>query len=69
VRLVGIGLLGLLLGVVTTRLLQGLLMAWPARPGTWMLALLAMLAVGLLACVVPSLRAAKVDALVAIRVE
>ena len=71
VRLVGIGsLLGLLLGVGTTRLLQGLLYGVsPLDAGTWMLALLAMLAVGLLACVVPSLRAAKVDALVAIRVE
>ncbi len=53
-----------------TRLMEAFLYGVsPLDAGTWALALLAMLGVGVLACIVPSLRAAKVDALVAMRVE
>jgi ABC-type antimicrobial peptide transport system permease subunit len=70
-RLVAIGAgAGLALSVGATRLMEAFLYGVsPLDAGTWVLALLAMLSVGVVACIVPALRAANVDALVAMRVE
>jgi putative ABC transport system permease protein len=65
----GIGL-GLVASFGVARLLQGLLFGVaPSDPTTFLIVSLTMIAVGLAACAVPALRAARVDPLVAMRAE
>jgi ABC-type antimicrobial peptide transport system permease subunit len=65
----GVGL-GLVASFGVTRLLQGLLFGVaPSDPTTLLIVSLTMIAVGLGACAVPALRAARVDPLVAMRAE
>ena len=62
---IGLGLIG---SILATRLLQGLLFGVPPRdPVTFLAVALLMALVGLLACALPALRAARVDPLVAMR--
>jgi ABC-type antimicrobial peptide transport system permease subunit len=64
---IGFGLVG---SVVAARLLQGLLFGVPPRdPVTFLSVALLMALVGLGACAMPALRAARVDPLVAMRTE
>lgn len=64
---VGFGLVG---SVLVARLLQGLLFGVaPQDPATFLAVAAVMIAVGLAACAVPALRAARVDPLVAMRAE
>jgi ABC-type antimicrobial peptide transport system permease subunit len=66
---IGIGL-GLIASLVVARVLQGLLFGVaPRDPATLAIVTFIMVAVGLTACAVPALRAARVDPLVAIRKE
>jgi hypothetical protein len=66
---VGIGL-GLAGSILAARLLQGLLFGVPPRdPVTFLAVTLLMTLVGLAACAMPALRAARVDPLVAMRAE
>jgi putative ABC transport system permease protein len=69
--MLGLGIaLGLLGSIVAARLLQGLLYGVPPRdPITFLAVALLMGIVGLLACALPALRAARVDPLVAMRTE
>ncbi|HSJ14841.1 MAG TPA: ABC transporter permease [Longimicrobiales bacterium] len=69
--LLGIGtLLGIIGSLVAARLLEGMLFGVaPRDPATLALVTLVMITVGLGACAVPALRAARVDPLVAIRKE
>ncbi|MGH7667974.1 MAG: ABC transporter permease [Gemmatimonadaceae bacterium] len=69
--LVGAGLaLGLLGGVATTRLLRGLLYGVSAGdPTAWLGAAAAIAVAGVAACLVPAVRAARVDPLIAMQVE
>lgn len=63
-------LLGLIGSLLTARLLQGLLFGIaPRDPATFTIVTLLMIAVGLSACAVPAMRAARVDPLTAIRKE
>jgi ABC-type antimicrobial peptide transport system permease subunit len=64
---VGLGLAGALL---LTRLMTALLFeVSPTDPGTFISVTLLTLGVALLACLVPALRAAKVDPMIALRCE
>ena len=69
--MLGLGIaLGLVGSIVAARLLQGLLFGVPPRdPVTFLAVALLMGLVGLLACALPALRAARVDPLVAMRSE
>jgi len=71
VLLVGSGLfLGLLVAFLSVRILQSQLWGVSAfDPGAFVLAPLALLAAGLLACYLPARRATGVDPLVALRYE
>jgi predicted permease len=65
----GIGL-GMLASIVVSRLIQGLLFGVaPGDPATFLAVSLLMAAVGLGACTVPAIRAARLDPLVAMRTE
>jgi ABC-type antimicrobial peptide transport system permease subunit len=64
---IGCGLVG---SIVAARLLQGLLFGVPPRdPVTFLAVAVVMALVGLGACALPALRAARVDPLVAMRAE
>jgi len=67
--LLGLGTtFGLLGSVVVARLLEGLLYGVPPRdPATLAMVTIVMAAVGLGACAVPAMQAARVDPLIAIR--
>jgi predicted permease len=69
--MLGLGIaLGLAGSIVVARLLQGLLFGVPPRdPVTFLAVALLMALVGLAACAMPALRAARVDPLVAMRAE
>jgi ABC-type antimicrobial peptide transport system permease subunit len=70
-RLLGLGLaLGLLASALAARLIQGLLFGVPPQDPVTFLAVAALVSlVGLGACALPALRAARVDPLVAMRTE
>jgi hypothetical protein len=70
-RLLAIGVgLGLVASFLVARMLQGLLFGIaPRDPATFVIVSVTMIAVGLGACAVPALRAARVDPMVAMRAE
>jgi putative ABC transport system permease protein len=70
-RLVGIGVVGGAIGgAVATRVLASLLYGVsPADPPTWIVATLALVVAGVMASVIPAVRAMKADPVIAIRTE